>query len=229
MTTARRAPEPAAEQAETAASEAPAAGAPRTDPVTTSAGGEVLRTDPVTASVGGGVPRTDPVTASAGGGVPRAGSGVVPVGGAALRAGLGAASAGRKTRKTRKTGETGETAVEDVRARLEAAQAGVVAALVAGGAPPAGFDEVRLAVQARSLLGKRRGIVARLRPDAAAAAGPRLVDEFAAYAAARTEPPPRYRADADDFADWLRARGILHDPAPAQSPRTRWPFSLRRR
>ncbi|MEU7896689.1 hypothetical protein AB0B45_28000 [Nonomuraea sp. NPDC049152] len=123
----------------------------------------------------------------------------------------------------------GET-VEEIRARMGAAQASVVAALVAGAAPPAGFDEVRLAVQARSLLAKRRGIVARLRPDAAAAAGPGLVAEFAAYAAARAEPPPRYRADADDFADWLRSRGILHDQAPAPaSPRRRWPFSLRGR
>ncbi|MET9336819.1 hypothetical protein [Nonomuraea sp. NPDC003804] len=120
-----------------------------------------------------------------------------------------------------------ERSLEDVRARLGEAQASVVAALVAGGAPPAGFDQVRLAVQARSLLAKRRGIVARLRPDAAAAAGAALVAEFAAYAAARTEPPARYRADADDFADWLRARGILHDPPPRR--RGRLPFPWRRR
>ncbi|MFE3448469.1 hypothetical protein ACFXJ8_05990 [Nonomuraea sp. NPDC059194] len=127
--------------------------------------------------------------------------------------------------------------MDEVRERMGAAQAGVVAALVAGATPPAGFDAVRLAVQARSLVAKRRGIVARLRPDAATAAGPDLAAEFAAYAAARTEPPPGYRADADDFADWLRTRGILHDPPPAPNPRNpdlapgprrRWPFSIRR-
>ncbi|MEU4545336.1 hypothetical protein [Nonomuraea dietziae] len=104
-----------------------------------------------------------------------------------------------------------------VRERLEQAQARVVAALVNGAEPPPGFDPVRLAAQARSLLAKRRAIVARLRPDAAAAAGKDLATEFAAYAAARSAPPPGYRADADDFAAWLRARGRLAEPSPQSS------------
>ncbi|GAA2370130.1 hypothetical protein GCM10010404_26020 [Nonomuraea africana] len=111
-----------------------------------------------------------------------------------------------------------EEAAEQVRARLERDQARVLAALVSGAEPPPGFDPVRLAAQARSLLAKRRGIVARLRPDAAAAAGADLAAEFAAYAAARTTPPPGYRADADDFAAWLRARGRLTDPPPPSPP-----------
>ncbi|WP_406674107.1 hypothetical protein WBK31_40205 [Nonomuraea sp. N2-4H] len=93
------------------------------------------------------------------------------------------------------------------RAALAERQGRVVAALVAGGEPPAGFDPERMRVQAHSLLAKRRAIVAKLRPDAAEAAGPDLAAEFAAYARARTEPPPSYRTDADDFAAWLRERG----------------------
>lgn len=106
------------------------------------------------------------------------------------------------------------------RARLAAAQEHLVAALVAGAEPPEGFDRERLRVQAASLVAKRRGIVARLRPDAAMAAGPDLAVEFAAYARARSAPPPGYRADAADFAAWLQARGRMAAPAP--EPRRRW-------
>lgn len=109
---------------------------------------------------------------------------------------------------------------EGARRRLGEAQAGLVAALVAGGEAPAGFDRGRLGIQARSLVAKRRGIVARLRPDAERAAGGGLVAEFAAYAEARATPPPDYRADADDFAAWLRARGLLADEPVAR--RGRW-------
>ncbi|GGT18065.1 hypothetical protein ACFFV7_15090 [Nonomuraea spiralis] len=112
---------------------------------------------------------------------------------------------------------------EDARARLARAQGRVVASLVAGAPPPEGFDAGRLGVQAAALVAKRRGVVARLRPDAARAAGPALAAEFAAYAAARTVPPPGYRADADDFAAWLGARGLM----PAGKPR-RWTRLFRR-
>ncbi|QFY12764.1 hypothetical protein GBF35_44860 [Nonomuraea phyllanthi] len=110
--------------------------------------------------------------------------------------------------------------VGEARRRLAEAQGRVVAALVAGAAVPEGFDPERMRVQAASLVAKRRSVVARLRPDAAAAAGPDLAAEFAAYARSREEPPPGYRADADDFAAWLRERGRLRDPAP--EPRRRW-------
>jgi hypothetical protein len=112
------------------------------------------------------------------------------------------------------------------RRRLAEAQARVVAALVAGGDLPDGFDEQRMRAQAASLVAKRRSIVARIRPDAAIAAGPDLAAEFAAYARSRTAPPPNYRTDADDFAAWLRARGRLPEP-----PRRRsgwWSRLLRR-
>ncbi|MER7502015.1 hypothetical protein AB0L05_02065 [Nonomuraea pusilla] len=109
-----------------------------------------------------------------------------------------------------------EASGDTARERLARAQARVVAALVAGAAPPEGFDGERLRVQAASLLAKRRSVVARLRPDAAAAAGPRLAEEFAAYAGAREAPPPGYRADADDFAAWLRARGLMPSEPPGR-------------
>ncbi|MFI6904084.1 hypothetical protein ACIBKY_22680 [Nonomuraea sp. NPDC050394] len=95
------------------------------------------------------------------------------------------------------------------RRRLEEAQERVVAALVTGARAPEGFDAERLRVQAASLVSKRRGVVARLRPDAALAAGADLRAEFAAYAAARTTPPKGYREDADAFAAWLEERGRL--------------------
>ncbi|NUS02672.1 MAG: hypothetical protein HOV97_08895 [Nonomuraea sp.] len=100
------------------------------------------------------------------------------------------------------------------RRRLAEAQGRVVACLVTGAEAPEGFDRERLRAQAAGLVAKRRAVVARLRPDAAAAAGPRLAEEFAAYARARATPPPGYRADADDFAAWLRARGHLPDTPP---------------
>lgn len=104
----------------------------------------------------------------------------------------------------------------EARRRLGAAQARVVAALVSGAEPPEGFDAARLRVQAGSLVAKRRGVVARLRPDAARAAGKDLAADFAAYARSRTVPPPGYRADADDFAAWLRTQGKM--PAPPGEP-----------
>ncbi|MEO3888060.1 hypothetical protein [Nonomuraea sp. B5E05] len=106
----------------------------------------------------------------------------------------------------------GAAATDEARRRLAQAQGRVVAALVTGAEPPEGFDPERMRVQAASLLAKRRGIVARLRPDAAAAAGPDLATEYAAYARSRSTPPPGYRADADDFAAWLRARGRMPTP-----------------
>ncbi|MGI5286891.1 hypothetical protein ACQEVF_26635 [Nonomuraea polychroma] len=106
----------------------------------------------------------------------------------------------------------------DAQARLAEAQARVVAALIAGGDVPDGFDRERMRAQAASLIAKRRGIVARIRPDAAIAAGLDLASEFAAYARSRTAPPPNYRTDADDFAAWLRDRGRMPEP-PGRKPR----------
>ncbi|MFI6325338.1 hypothetical protein ACIBG8_48020 [Nonomuraea sp. NPDC050556] len=106
--------------------------------------------------------------------------------------------------------------VEESRKELAEAQERLVAALVAGAESPPGFSPERIRVQAASLVAKRRGIVARLRPDAALAAGADLATEFALYAAARTAPPTGYRADADDFAAWLQAKGRMRPPPPPQ-------------
>ncbi|WP_219504997.1 hypothetical protein [Nonomuraea ceibae] len=95
---------------------------------------------------------------------------------------------------------------------LARAQQRLIAALVTGAPPPDGFDPERLRIQANSLVAKRRSVVARLRPDAAAASGPDLAADFAAYAASRITPPPGYRADADDFAAWLTTHGKLAPP-----------------
>ncbi|MEV5892693.1 hypothetical protein [Nonomuraea fuscirosea] len=116
---------------------------------------------------------------------------------------------------------------EDEVARLAEAQARVVAALVAGAQVPEGFDPGRMRAQAASLIAKRRGIVARIRPDTAVAAGPDLAAEFAAYARARTAPPPGYRADADDFAAWLRDRGRMPPTEPPAGQRAEQPAGQR--
>jgi hypothetical protein len=115
------------------------------------------------------------------------------------------------------TPDGGEGLVEAQR-RLAEAQARLVAALVAGGEIPDGFDRERMRAQTVSLIAKRRGIVARIRPDTAIAAGPELASEFAAYARSRGGPPPNYRTDADDFAAWLRERGRMPD-RPRRKPR----------
>ncbi|MFI7126217.1 hypothetical protein ACIBQ1_11035 [Nonomuraea sp. NPDC050153] len=118
---------------------------------------------------------------------------------------------------TDRRGTADDEGLGEARRRLAEAQGHVVAALVAGAPAPQGFDPERMRAQASSLVAKRRGIVARIRPDAAAAAGPDLAAEFAAYARSRGEPPPNYRTDANDFADWLRERGRM--PGPPRKPR----------
>nr|BFE83587.1 hypothetical protein GCM10020093_061880 [Planobispora longispora] len=123
----------------------------------------------------------------------------------------------------------GSPAAPEARDELARAQAELLAALVAGGETPAGFDEERLRIQASSLIAKRRGQVARLRPDLVRALGGDFAAEFAAYA--RGGPSlPGSRADARDFAEGLRAAGrIPGDPDPEPSPRPGWWSRLVRR
>ncbi|MGM1059925.1 hypothetical protein [Saccharothrix sp. Mg75] len=104
------------------------------------------------------------------------------------------------------------------RERLGAAQAELLDALLAGGTPPAGFDERMVRVERRALLDKRRGIVGSLRPDVAAELGERfrpLFDEYAAGNPRRAG--SRFRDDAAAFAAWAAERGELAPP-----PRRRW-------
>ncbi|MFC4058386.1 hypothetical protein ACFOWE_08775 [Planomonospora corallina] len=111
------------------------------------------------------------------------------------------------------------------REELARAQAELVAALVAGAQPPPGFDAGRLRIQTASLVAKRRRVVARLRPDLAAALGGDFAREFTAYARSRPKPPGGYRADAGGFAEYLRRSGRIAEeprPAPPAAPGGRW-------
>ncbi|MGV9775543.1 hypothetical protein [Streptosporangium sp. NPDC003464] len=117
------------------------------------------------------------------------------------------------------------------REALSGAQAGLLAALVAGAEAPAGFDEARLRVQAAALISKRRGTVARLRPDLVALLGDDFAREFEAYARGRPKPSGGSRADARDFAERLSAQGRLPDPGRGPEPPAgtrRWSRPLRR-
>lgn len=119
---------------------------------------------------------------------------------------------------------------EGAREALAGAQAGLLAALVAGGEAPPGFDAERLRIQAASLISKRRGTVARLRPDLVAQLGGDFAREFEEYARGRPKPSGGSRADARDFAGRLREAGRLQpEPEPPVVPRwwSRFPKALR--
>lgn len=107
--------------------------------------------------------------------------------------------------KTDRADETGGADAEEAaetaaaRERLAQAQAGLLAALVAGAPVPAGFDADRLAVQRRALTAKRADVVAKVAPEL-----PRILGEkayrsaFAAYARGRPL-TDGHRRDALDF------------------------------
>jgi hypothetical protein len=102
------------------------------------------------------------------------------------------------------TGESAEVGV--ARRHLADAQTRLLAALLAGAPPPAGFDPARLRVQADALLAKRRDLVARLRPDLAETLAADFGDRFEAYARANPRPGAGARADADAFARTVRSQ-----------------------
>jgi hypothetical protein len=103
------------------------------------------------------------------------------------------------------------------RERLADAQSALLAALLAGGPAPTGFDERLLRVEARSLLAKRRGIVAMLNPEAVDELGDRFRPLFDEYALAHPRTSgSRAREDAAAFAAWAQERGAL------PKPRKRW-------
>ncbi|GES22106.1 hypothetical protein Aple_050030 [Acrocarpospora pleiomorpha] len=97
----------------------------------------------------------------------------------------------------------------------------MLAALVAGGPEPPGFDGSRLRIQAHSLIAKRRGLVATALPALASALGGNFAREFFDYANGRPKPPGGSRADARAFAEWLRAEGRL--PEGTDSPKAAKP------
>jgi hypothetical protein len=105
----------------------------------------------------------------------------------------------------------------EARARLAAAQADLVAALVAGGAAPPGFDRRRLEAAVASLAAKRSRAAARAWPGLAGALGDRFAARFAAFAVA--VPQPRHGgplADGRAFARWLAEAGTLPDAVRPQ-------------
>ncbi|WP_432089856.1 DUF692 domain-containing protein [Streptomyces sp. NRRL F-5630] len=117
---------------------------------------------------------------------------------------------------------TGGAAVpEATRARLAEEQYALLAALVAGGPVPGGFDAERLAVQAAALAGKRGQIVGKVAPELPRLLGARYRSAFRAYATTRPL-TGGYRRDALDFA----AHVLEHaePPLPARTRRAlgRW-------
>lgn len=90
--------------------------------------------------------------------------------------------------------------LEPVRARLAAGQSALLAALVAGGADPEGFDQDALAATRYALLDKRRARVAHRWPTLAAE--PEFTARFLSWAAGR--PPAGAHADGLGFGDAYR-------------------------
>ena len=108
---------------------------------------------------------------------------------------------------------------DGARERLAEAQSELLTALLAGGPSPVGFDERLLRVEARSLLAKRRGIVAMLGPEVADALGDRFRPLFDEYAVSHPRAAgSRAREDAAAFEAWARDRGAL----PPVKPRRWW-------
>ncbi|MFJ6167440.1 hypothetical protein ACIQH6_20140 [Micromonospora orduensis] len=93
------------------------------------------------------------------------------------------------------------------RAGLAERQAELVAALVAGGAPPAGFASGPLAAARAALLRKRAGEVARHWPLLAAGLGDGWPATFVRWASGR--PTSGSLRDGWDLARTLRERGAL--------------------
>lgn len=108
------------------------------------------------------------------------------------------------------------------RTRLGQAQAGLLAALVAGGPVPAGFDQDRLAVQSRALTGKRADVVAKVAPELPVILGEkRFRSAFFAYARGRPM-TGGYRRDALDFVAQLLAEGPAGDRRTRRRLRRWW-------
>jgi pimeloyl-ACP methyl ester carboxylesterase len=99
-------------------------------------------------------------------------------------------------------------------ADLAARQAELVAALVASGPLPSGFDPDRLAVARRALLRKRAGEAAAVWPLLAASLGQAWPDAFAASVAGRASLGAL--RDGWDLARELSRRGELGDTAAVE-------------
>lgn len=99
------------------------------------------------------------------------------------------------------------------RTRLAARQRELVQALLSGDVVPAGFDAHRIAVEARSLLVKRRSVATKLRPDLVDRLGSQFALRFDEWALDHPKPADSsFRADLNRFETWLYARGHLARP-----------------
>jgi hypothetical protein len=90
-------------------------------------------------------------------------------------------------------------------------QAELVAALVAGGPLPAGFDSARVGAAREALLRKRCGEVAAVWPVLAASLGPQWTVVFTSWAGDR--PPGGSLRDGWDLARQLATEGRLPEAA----------------
>ncbi len=102
------------------------------------------------------------------------------------------------------------------RDKLAAEQAALVDALAGRSAPPAGFDPVRVATAAASLLAKRRRGVEKAWPGLAESLGDRFRRAFAEYARAQPTPADGSHEDGRLFARYLRHRGELSEDGRLQ-------------
>jgi len=125
------------------------------------------------------------------------------------------------------TGETAESAesaqVGVARRQLAGAQTQLLAALLGGAPPPAGFDPARLRVQADALLAKRSALIARLRPGLAETLAANFGDRFEAYARANPRPAAGAKADAAAFAQTVQTQPPNQRRGPSVE-RCRWLF-----
>ena len=106
------------------------------------------------------------------------------------------------------SGEDPELTV--ARAGLAERQSALLAALVAGGPLPAGFDPAQVRAQAVGLAAKRRDTVARVAPELTVLLGPAFGPLFLRYAQQHPQ-DGGYRADARAFARWA----LAEEPGPA--------------
>ncbi|MCE5290737.1 MAG: hypothetical protein LLG14_16060 [Nocardiaceae bacterium] len=97
------------------------------------------------------------------------------------------------------------------RDELAKQQEALVAALVAGGPPPAGFDVPALEATVEALLNKRAGEVAHRAPDLKYELGADFAPRFREWASSR--PKTTTAADTVSFRDHLISEGIITPPA----------------
>ncbi|MFJ1704114.1 hypothetical protein [Kitasatospora sp. NPDC088346] len=101
-------------------------------------------------------------------------------------------------------GTEGDAELVVARASLARRQTELVAALVAGGPVPDGFDPEQVRIQAQGLAAKRRDTVARVAPELAAILGEAYAPLFRRYAEQHRQ-SGGYLADARAFAEWTLA------------------------